>query len=566
MLNAGTLIRQSGSVNEMAKLNIRQKQRTQPMRKSASDRRVFVVKDGVRKARSIRKFQDTYYVGLAYVGLAELSFIDEENGHSSEYDRVRRRYKGFASKDTPIGTVNATVWLRIETFVMNEDYGRYRADRAEWHPEDYPEIENKGNISLWSENMAGMTEVNVEGEIKYWYQDRNGNSQTLYEKEEEGYAVEDVLDALTKDSEEAWGEVTIAIGDIQEANAQYEQQAVQYPSTITVSAPEGPITLEMKKYGNTPYEGNWTASQLYEEEGIECSFNIGIYAIVIDEEGNYTDESWDFRNGKSFYQVDRNSNVEYYAVRVEGTIVDTNTQVEYNRGMNARADAWSRVFDREGAETLEGAIAIAESNIAEVYQEFKDYVASQRNYVLEHNGTGYRNTTVNTEPWDYNYGDSWEDSHYEEWQGNPTDSQQLEGGSGFYVFLDEYCEESGVLDYDYGNPRKFFPSDSKYYEKERQHIMETYTRENVERACQMSGCTLIDYQDPLNFTISENARLQLSRKKNVRKSKMPYAYYDVEVRSLQRQGLVKSKQAQPKSFNDMVKSIRAKNNQHKRRM
>ena len=157
-------------------------------------------------------------------------------------------------------------------------------------------------------------------------------------------------------------------------------------------------------------EGEWTGRCEYDISGINLNVSVVFRAIpVIDGELYHTEFSG------LRYEVSHDSEVGGYSVDVYGRITDGNTQVSEEL-RNPRRTSWVREFEDQGAVTLDGAKAIAEANIREVYQEFMDYVNSERNYVTQSNGRGYARTTINTNGWNYNFGDSWDDIDYLEWQ------------------------------------------------------------------------------------------------------------------------------------------------------
>ena len=268
-----------------------------------------------------------------------------------------------------------------------------------------PLLPDKETVDMWNENTEGITQIVCWGSIRYSIADyrNNDNARTLYESELKDYSsVEDLLDAITKESDVAWGEVTIALEDFQDARDVYNSMESYYPDTVTLNAPNGEqIELEKGSEGFWSYDDtSYYRDKLFSEENINMAFDIEISAVD-DEKRRY------------YESRDRSKVPLYYKVNVVGKITDKNTQTSASRS-SYRPDEWERAFTGEGAETLEGAIAIAESNIAEVYQEWQDYIASNRNYVETANGRGYQHTTVNTEPWDYNYGDTYEDERYED--------------------------------------------------------------------------------------------------------------------------------------------------------
>lgn len=553
------------------------RQLQRPMNKSRSNvSTLTVVSNGVRKARSIKKFQDAYYVGLAYVGLMQLD--------KKVTDRGANCWKGSMDVENPISLIRVyvTITQKFEEYSSNytrENYfdtreGYYRSEN--WHDTTHYSPED---IEVWQNNMEGISKSSFKFEMDYYAENLSGSStlKRIFEFESEySYpSIEDTLDAIERESEEAWGQVTIYLNDNAQTYQNIRDSEALYPSTVSITLPTGePLVLNMNDYGSTRM-GNWYGSKSFTQENILMEVKARIRAVTSDENGGFSDEGRDFTNYRDSYSVDRNNALEYYAVDVFGTIADGNTQMNADRGGYEKSDSWARSFTGQGSQTLEGAVAIAESNIAEVYQEWQDFINSTRNYEKVGHGQGYRRTIENTEPWNYNYGDSSDDRNYEEWQGydeynpdSPISVSGMEWDADSYwkdadasVFLTEYLgtDLAGAIDIDtnYNDKSTLYFSESNWRVNSdlRAKIKQEKTRDDVERVANFMGLKLVDYTDPLNFVLSK------SMKKRVRKSKPAHIYYDVEMRRMK--SMRKSRQAQPKSFNSMVKSIRAKNNKRK---
>ena len=522
-----------------------------PVEKTNVVNSIKVVDKGVRKAHSIRKFQDSYYVGIAYVGLMELTMeSDEPNWHGGGKTIRKVDYRGEASTETPNAVVRVYGWLRAEQ-ATNDPGRHYYSDYSDYgdSADNYP----PENRKLWGENMAGITESTFEGGLIYEISDvtKGGKDKRIYNgKTGQFYAIEDCLDAMTRLSEEAWGEVTIALSDYADAVDDYNLTLTALPETVTINTKFGSsinAKVESSYYGMFYSVDDW----IYEAgDGIFVKIDGRILPR------NLEDKSITRENVKD---------IDYYEVRVTGTIADDNTQVSYKRN-DYRRDEWNRVFEGEGAETLEGAIAIFEQNVAEVIQEANDYVASVRDYQTIGHGVGYQRTTENVNDWAYNFGDSADDVNYEDWLmnvGETFDYNNFDNDYSdrrdyyakqplsdmAYTFKQEYVgTEYGIIDYDqYRNPVEFYPSRSSSNEDGRQKFLETHTRDDVERVAGLVGLKVIDYEDPLNFKLTASAR------KGVRKGRcIKKPYYDVEAKAL-------AKSRKPKTFTQHVNAVRKSN-------
>ena len=523
---------------------------------------LHVVKNGIRKARSIKKFQDSYHVGLAYVGLMELTLGDTSGQSWPTSNSVVRDYRGTLDVDTVAGPVTVQVSMRVSQETLTEGYGRQQANHAFYYDE-YDDVEDyiSDNMSLWAENMAGTTIVTCNYSIRYdLYDETSGGDKVLFSARDEGYlSVEDCLDAITAKSEEAWGDVTIALNDYADMLQEYNSQKVAFPDTISLSIPNGDtFTVSMKENGNW-----WGEKTLFDSDNkIQCELKAIFHAVYLKDDGRYSDAYSDGGYYSSYsYNTPRDVPVEYYGVRVIGTIKDWNTQTSSFIKDPYVHDGWTRDFSGEGAETLEGAIAIAESNIAEVYREYLDYIASDRQYETVGHGKGRRRTVESVNDWAYNYGDSDDDMEYDSWQDESTfgwEPDRVEQVSPRKqlpaTFLVEYGADRVLkwmltsdtdFDSDY-HTYKYAIVPHEYANKsDVEEFGKSKTREDVERVCRIVGARLIEYEDSTHFVIGYEDSVAYSTRK-MRKSK--HIYYDVELKKMK-----------PRSFDSMVKSIKRRN-------
>ena len=539
--------------------------------------RVDVIKDGVRKAHSIRKFQDTYRVGLAYVGLLEL---DMNNNETRENKKV---WSGSTTVDLQYTTVLVSIDVIGKIVNYNEAYidNQYHRSREgyyyntnDWddHTEYTPE-----QIDVWRNNMSGITTCTFGYEVVYRVLRSDGSNsfETVYASESGlGYSsIEDCLDAIAQESETAWGDVTVYLNDNAQAYQKYHMTEAQYPDTVSLMLPSGEsLELRLSDSYGTRRNGNWYGEKRFSEDNVIADVKVRIRAVVSNEDG-FSDEGEDFTNYVNSYSADRSGNLEYYAVDVTGRIIDNNTQIVADRSSYERSEAWDRTFSGQGAQTLDGAVAIAESNIAEVYQEWVEFVNSARNYKSVGHGQGYRRTTENTEPWDYNFGDSAEDYEYEKWQEHDiiedgpvsvpgTEWDREYGGwnsdGDAEVFMTEYLGDNDRRAMDYRGSSEgylyFHESNWSVNVSRRNKIKEAKTQADVERVANYMGLKVIDYTDPLNFTLGKGVR------KSVLKSLRKHVHYDVEARTLKS---MQKQMRKSRSFTDMVNGIR-KNNAKKR--
>ena len=349
------------------------------------------------KKSKMKKYEDVYRVPIAYVGLLEYT-LNKDRGDFDKY------YKGKITVDTPVGecVVYSNMFIqgreggdssrRSDYETAQQMYGRMVSD-----PNDVEAQTWYQNYLLREENMSDILSIKVNGGLSYEITTPKG-VKGVYEKQSPSFpSVEDYLSWVESESQTAWGEVNIFVSDMQLELQEYNSMESALPSKIEIPTELGTLSLSIG-HSYSGYSGEVSGS----EDGILVTISVNF--VPQDETGSM----WrsDIEN--------RSSTPLSYRVKTVGTIIDTNTQL--NTGHDIRRDSWERIFDGQGALSMEDAKDIVVSNANEIITEWKDYVASARNYVTEGNGRGRQRTTRNTEDWDYNFGDTWDDVNYEEWQ------------------------------------------------------------------------------------------------------------------------------------------------------
>lgn len=360
-------------------------------------------KQGIKK-RAIKKFADSYRVGIAYMGLAELRLKSKYDFSHSYYKGIDYLYEGrIETKDMAYGEISASVELKI----VQKHYSKEGAREFDIYPPDRWNNYSQEQYEVLTHNIEGMISNEFSADIYYsHYSEIKGTHERILVKEVGTYySIEDVLDAISTESEVAWGEVAIKLRDYMDELRVFRSVETELPREITIQTPNGkPVVLEKPWSDVVGYwKGTWSVSQ----DNISVSANISIDTVAI-EGGTYLEDE-DYR------KVQYGDEIGYYEVRVWGTIKDGNTDINTSRNYS-NPDRWERNFNHQGAETLNGAIAISEANLRELYQEFTDYLNSERNYVQVSHGRGYARTTENANEWNYNFGDTYEDITYLDWQ------------------------------------------------------------------------------------------------------------------------------------------------------
>lgn len=360
-------------------------------------------KQDVKKS-AIKKFADSYRVGIAYMGLVELKLKNKYEGTESYYFRHNYEYEGEVStKDMASVGITADVTLTVMQKHYRKDGVR---DFDIYPPNKYNDITQE-QYDVMSHNIEGLVTNEFSADIYYFYYNEIKGENELILRKRVGsyYSIEDILDAISTESEVAWGEVAIKLRDYMDELRVFRHAESNLPNEVMIQMPEGNQLVLKKTYSSAV--GDWRGEWSVRQDNITLSADIRIRAVAVEGE-EYGERGY-------YYSVNYESEIGYYEVFVNGIIKDDNTDVSTSRNYS-HPDSWSRRFDDQGAETLDGAKAIVEANIRELYQEFTDYLNSERNYVQVSHGRGRARTTENVNEWNYNFGDAWDDIEYSLWQ------------------------------------------------------------------------------------------------------------------------------------------------------
>lgn len=361
------------------------------------------MRKGKAKKGRIRKYEDTYYIPIAYVGLMEMnSQGSRSSGYGGGNAYQKTKYVGQQSKDSALGRIEVRASIEIETAIRNSeewyDYDDYQM------PEDYGMSEEtwRENRKLRGENMRDMTSVEMEWLLTYSLPDAPNGDTSIFRAKGGCYSIEDAIDAIAQKSEEAWGEVTIWLSDKESEFGEFEDMAQYYPDKLNLDIPAD-LTISDN---STAFEG-----KVYRlDRDSDIAMNVEwVVKPVTDEEGGYYD-----RNASHSQIRDRSIVPKGYDVYVKGRLTDYNEQTSWNISSGGEPGNWVRDFGYQGAQTIAEVEQIISQNIQEVYEEFQAYIQSDRKYETVGHGTGHRRTTENTDPWNYNFGDNYEDIRYEE--------------------------------------------------------------------------------------------------------------------------------------------------------
>lgn len=359
---------------------------------------------GLKKYK-IKKYENTYFVPIAYVGLLSLEKYDNETYGGG-------RYRGDIDFDTAIGKATVDVYMHIHVDRERAGSGWWDETTSEMYnrssnPDDIEAQTYMQNYKLREENSRNIQHVTVDGYVTFSVKTDIGTKEAYRASAPDFASVEEFLDWAEGKASEGYGELTILVRDMAETVAEYNRMGEYLPDAIDIDTPIGAIHMK-EYYGD--YSGDISTVNA---ENIKLDFSARI------SPRHNTDEEYD---AFLISEIRNRSTVpESYEVYCKGTISDYNTNVNQNIGTNDK-DKWVRRFGGEGdyghqgALTLEDAKAIVIANAQECYDEFQAFSESNRNYIEQRNGRGHQRTTVNTEPWDYNFGDTWDDMYYDEFQ------------------------------------------------------------------------------------------------------------------------------------------------------
>ena len=384
------------------------------VRKSRCKVNKAIVKGGKRKGTPIKKYQETYYVPMAWIGIIEMrqtdTYVNQTDPRGVANDTTYT-FKGYEDGiPTKLGDVNVSI-----TMIVKQKYGGDYIHDASMEAMQY--LKDNGMIpkdmyidtmegteymelfQMYRDNMianmaSGLVEVRVDGTFTYSVP---ATGKKVSWEGHEYRSVEDFIDAVTQASEEkmvAFSELYDSEMDRYNAE-QAEREALNRiaPETIRIDFGEG--SFEIKRYvsnrGGYSWQSPYSEGFRVSEEGISFSSSVRIKEEVDETAGGYREGVGNIR----------------YLVFVNNEIIDNNTNINYDKWQPNAMDAegWERNF---GAETgsLDDAIATASNFVRETYDEWKAYVQSVRDYQERSRGRGLKRETVNANEWVYYDSDS----------------------------------------------------------------------------------------------------------------------------------------------------------------
>ena len=385
------------------------------IRKSRCKINKTIVKSGKRKGTPIKKYQETYYVPMAWIGIIELRqnqvYANQTDPKGIANDTTYS-FHGF-EKDIPTKLGNVTVSVDM---TVKQKYGgdfireagrealRYLKDNGMIPQDLYIDSidvnpEYRELFEMYRDNMvenmkSGLIEVTVNGYFEYLV------PATGKKIKWSGYdyrSVEEFIDAVTQASEEKMVEFSELYDSEMDAYNEMmaEREALNRfaPEVIRIDFGEG--SFEIKRFENwgdryswySPYSEGFRVS----EAGISFSSSVRITEEADETAGGYREGVGNIR----------------YLVSVNNGIIDNNTNINYNEWQPNSMDAegWERNFEAQTG-SLDDAIATASNFVRETYDEWKAYVQSARDYQERSRGRGLKRETVNANEWVYYDSDS----------------------------------------------------------------------------------------------------------------------------------------------------------------
>lgn len=368
-----------------------------------------IVKGGKRMGMPIRKYQETYYVPMAWIGIIEMRQTDvyaNQTDSKGLHNDTTYTFNGYeANIPTKLGdvTVNITMQVRQkyggeyldeagrEAMQYLKDNGMIPkdADIVSIHNTPYEEIFEQYRDNMIENMRYGVMEVRVDGNFEYRVP---ATGKKISWEGHEYRSVEEFIDAVTQASEEKMNQFSQLFDDEMERyNAEIaEKEALNRvaPEYIRVDFGAGSINLERTEHYKHFYY--WIGTGIVEND------NIQLYSYVqIREEFDETASG--YREGAGNLR---------YLVQVTNTISDNNTKVgDTYRPNDLYADSWEREFTAQTG-NLDDAIATATNFVRESYDEFRAYVQSVRDYQERSRGRGLKRETINANEWVYYDSDS----------------------------------------------------------------------------------------------------------------------------------------------------------------
>jgi hypothetical protein len=371
----------------------------------------FVPKFAVTKTKKskIKKFEDVYYVPLAYIGMAEL------RAHSPTKN-YNREYSCNIPFSTEAGDGHVVIYMHIYNdnaySYSNSDYDVYREmeDRFDRDPNDTEAETYLQNYNLRRENTSDVVNIKVTGAMKYYISGLLGaGTECVYNISlKERYDVQEALDQFAQSSETGWSKVMEKVNEALAGQEVFEQAGESLPTEISISTGFGDLLLKIDEVYYATY-GAYMGEVMGVEDKVQADVSV-ILQPIKDDETRYEGQ----RYGRESSIRERSFTPKGYDISVIGRITDYNTQL--STGHEPKRESWTRDFGHEGASTLDEAKSIIGQNIKEIYDEWTAFVESERNYEREGHGRGRSATYENTAEWAWNYGDTKDDVNYEEFQ------------------------------------------------------------------------------------------------------------------------------------------------------
>ena len=384
------------------------------VRKSRCMENRTIVKSGKRMGTPIKKYQETYYVPMAWIGIIEMRQTDvyaNQTDPKGINNDTKYTFKGYEDGiPTKLGDVNVSI-----TMIVRQKYGGEYLDEAgretmqylkengmipkdadivSIHNTPYEEIfdQYRGNMI---ENMRyGVMEVRVDGTFTYSVP---ATGKKVSWEGHEYRSVEDFIDAVTQASEQKMNQFSQLFDDEMERyNAEIaEKEALNRIAPETIMIDFGAGSFEIKRYesswGGYFWQAPYSEGFRVHEEGVYFSSSVKIKEEIDETAGGY-------REGVG--------NVRYH-VYVYNGIIDHNTNINEDPWQPNKldSDGWERNFEAETG-SLDDAIATASNFVRETYDEWKAYVQSARDYQERSRGRGLKRETVNANEWIYYDSDS----------------------------------------------------------------------------------------------------------------------------------------------------------------
>lgn len=381
------------------------------VRKSRCKVNKTIVKGGKRMGMPIRKYQETYYVPMAWIGIIELRqtevYANQTDSKGIANDTTYT-FKGYGDNiPTKLGDVNVII-----TMYVKQKYGgdfireagrealRYLkengmipqdvySDTIDATPE-YRELYEQYRDNMYDNMRYGVMEVTVEGSFEYSVP---ATGKKVRWSGYDYHSVEEFIDAVTQASEQKMTEFSQIFDDEMERynTEMAEKEALNRVAPEVIRIDFGAGSFDIKRNDWFPDYYYWTGATSVYEDGIKFRPEVTIKEELDETAGGYREGVGNLR----------------YIVSVENSIRDENTQRSYSSYMpNSLApENWTREF---GAQTgsLDDAIATASNFVRETYDEFMAYVASARDYQERSRGRGLKRETYNANEWVYYDSDS----------------------------------------------------------------------------------------------------------------------------------------------------------------